>query len=219
MAPRVPELREAVKQDHQRPGAGLDVVQTDAPTDIRLAVTELRLDSAHKSIVELAVRIRCHLVESAHEQGGSLSVLLIIVGLAIGALAGAAAAMAMARSGNERMREQLDAISVDSRERMRDEMKAISADVLKQTGDSLAQRMADQRRAEEERATGEMATRAEEIKGLVAPSTRSSAGSRARSGASSASASRPRANWRAWCANCTRAWAHCARRPATSSPR
>jgi DNA recombination protein RmuC len=98
-----------------------------------------------------------------------LSVLLIVVGLAIGALAGAAAAMAMARSGSERMREQLDAISANSRERMRDEMKSISADVLKQTGDSLAQRLADQRRAEEERANGEMAKRAEELKGLVGP--------------------------------------------------
>jgi DNA recombination protein RmuC len=81
-------------------------------------------------------------------------VLLVIVGLAIGALAGATVAGALARAG---------------RERMRDEMTAISAEVLKQTGDSLAQRLADQRRAEEERAAGEMARRAEEIKGLVAP--------------------------------------------------
>ena len=81
-------------------------------------------------------------------------VLLVIVGLAIGALAGAAVAGAFARAG---------------RERMRDEMTAISAEVLKQTGDSLAQRLADQRRVEEERASGEMARRAEEIKGLVSP--------------------------------------------------
>jgi DNA recombination protein RmuC len=52
---------------------------------------------------------------------------------------------------------------------MRDEMKAISADVLRQTGDSLAQRLADQRRAEEERIAGELATRTEQIKGLMAP--------------------------------------------------
>lgn len=52
---------------------------------------------------------------------------------------------------------------------MRDELKAISLDVLAQTGDALAQRMAETRRAEEERASGEMARRAEEIKGLVAP--------------------------------------------------
>ena len=52
---------------------------------------------------------------------------------------------------------------------MRDELKAISLDVLAQTGDSLAQRMNDARRAEEERSAGEMARRAEELKGLVGP--------------------------------------------------
>ncbi len=55
------------------------------------------------------------------------------------------------------------------RERLRDELKAISLDVLQQTGDSLAQRMTEARRAEEERAAGEMARRAEELKGLVGP--------------------------------------------------
>ena len=95
--------------------------------------------------------------------------LLVIVGLAVGALAGALATIALARSGRERLRAELEAVSTDGRERMRDEMKSISADVLKQTGDSLAQRLADQRRAEEERAAGEMARRAEEIKGLVGP--------------------------------------------------
>jgi DNA recombination protein RmuC len=98
-----------------------------------------------------------------------LFVLLVIAGLVIGALAGALVAMALARSGRERLRAELERASADSRERMRDEMKSISADVLKQTGDSLAQRLADQRRAEEERAAGEMARRAEEIKGLVGP--------------------------------------------------
>jgi DNA recombination protein RmuC len=98
-----------------------------------------------------------------------LSVVLLIAGLVIGALAGAAVAALLARSSRERMREELDAISVDNRERMRDEMKSISADVLKQTGESLMQRFGDQRRAEEERAAGEMAKRAEELKGLVGP--------------------------------------------------
>jgi DNA recombination protein RmuC len=104
-----------------------------------------------------------------HEKRGTLSVLLLIAGLVIGALAGAAVAALLARSGRERLREELDAISADRRERMRDEMKSISADVLKQTGDSLMQRFGDQRRAEEERAAGEMAKRAEELKGLVGP--------------------------------------------------
>src|ERR1039457_6265343 len=81
-----------------------------------------------------------------------MSVLLLIVGI----LLGGACAVAFVRVN-------------PSRERMRDELKAISVDVLAQTGDSLAQRLADQRRAEEERATGEMARRAEEIKGLVGP--------------------------------------------------
>ncbi|HEV7936881.1 MAG TPA: DNA recombination protein RmuC [Solirubrobacteraceae bacterium] len=98
-----------------------------------------------------------------------MSVALLIAGLVVGALAGAAIAAALARSGSERIREQLDAISTDNRERMRDEMKSISADVLKQTGDSLAGRLADQRRAEEERGAAEMAKRAEELKGLVGP--------------------------------------------------
>src|ERR1700682_577215 len=79
-----------------------------------------------------------------------MTVLLLILGV----LLGAGCAVAFVRP---------------NRARMRDELKAISVDVLAQTGDSLAQRLADQRRAEEERAAGEMARRAEEIKGLVQP--------------------------------------------------
>src|SRR5271169_1240466 len=55
------------------------------------------------------------------------------------------------------------------RSRLRDELTSISHDVLAQTGDSLGQRLADQRRVEEERTSGEMARRTEEIKGLVQP--------------------------------------------------
>ena len=80
----------------------------------------------------------------------SISILLLIVG----ALAGAAIAVLLTRRNQERMR---------------DELKSISVDVLAQTGDALAQRVAESRRAEEERAAGEMARRAEEIKGMVAP--------------------------------------------------
>jgi DNA recombination protein RmuC len=82
-------------------------------------------------------------------------VLLLIVGVLLGGIC----AIAFARVHPNRA----------NRERMRDELTAISVDVLAQTGDSLAQRLADQRRSEEERAAGEMARRAEEIKGLVAP--------------------------------------------------
>lgn len=98
-----------------------------------------------------------------------MTALLVIFGVLVGALAGAAAVVLLTRASGERMREQMSAASAQAREHMRDEMKAISTDVLKQTGDSLAQRLADQRRAEEERIAGEMKARAEQIKGLMAP--------------------------------------------------
>jgi DNA recombination protein RmuC len=79
-----------------------------------------------------------------------MSVVLLILGVLVGA---ACAAVLTRRSG----------------ERMREELKAISVDVLAQTGESLAQRVAEARRAEEERATSEMSRRAEEIKGIVTP--------------------------------------------------
>jgi DNA recombination protein RmuC len=79
-----------------------------------------------------------------------MSAMLLILGL----LLGAAGAAAFARTSGRRMR---------------DELKSISLDVLAQTGDSLAQRLAEQRRAEQELAHGEMARRAEEFKGLVTP--------------------------------------------------
>jgi DNA recombination protein RmuC len=79
---------------------------------------------------------------------------LLLLGILIGLILGAAAAAAVLKP---------------NRERQRDELKSISADVLAQTGDSLAQRLADQRSAEQERASGEMAKRTEEIKGIVQP--------------------------------------------------
>jgi DNA recombination protein RmuC len=79
-----------------------------------------------------------------------MTALLLIVGVLLG---GACVAVFLRRD----------------RERMRDELKAISLEVLARTGDSLAQRVTDARRAEEERSAGEMATRSEEIKGLVRP--------------------------------------------------
>ncbi len=81
---------------------------------------------------------------------GRMSILLLILGLALGA----ACAAFLLRP---------------NRGRMRDELKAISADVLAQTGESLAQRLAEQRQAEQDRASGEMAMRAQEFKGLVGP--------------------------------------------------
>jgi DNA recombination protein RmuC len=83
-----------------------------------------------------------------------MSIALVVIGI----LLGAAVAVVLVRPNRERQRE-----------RMRDELKSISVDVLQQTGDSLAQRLAEQRRAEEERAAGEMARRTEEIKGAIGP--------------------------------------------------
>jgi DNA recombination protein RmuC len=80
----------------------------------------------------------------------AMDVLLLI----LGALAGAAGAVLALRAG---------------RARLRDDLKAITVDVLAQTGDRLAQRVGEARRADQERAAGEMALRAQEIKGVVAP--------------------------------------------------
>jgi DNA recombination protein RmuC len=81
-------------------------------------------------------------------------VVLLLLGILIGLVLGAACTAAVIKP---------------NRERMRDELKSISADVLKQTGDSLAQRLAEARRAEEERASGEMALRSQELKQMVGP--------------------------------------------------
>jgi DNA recombination protein RmuC len=88
-----------------------------------------------------------------------MNLLFLVIGILAGALLGGAAAVALGLA---------DLRSVN-REQLRETMKSISSDVLAQTGDSLAQRLADQRRAEEERASGEMATRAEELKRMVGP--------------------------------------------------
>src|SRR5438105_787023 len=91
-----------------------------------------------------------------------MSIVLLIAGIALGA---AACALALAwRRERDRGAERLE-----ERQRMRDELRSISADVLVKTGDSLAQRLEDQRRAEQERAAGEMGRRAQEIKGLMHP--------------------------------------------------
>lgn len=105
-----------------------------------------------------------------------MTIALLILGLLLGALLGALAAATLARRSRERIGQELRSVSeelrnasAEQRERMRDEMKAISADVLRQTGDSLAQRLDAQRRTEEERIAGELRTRTEQIKGLMAP--------------------------------------------------
>ena len=89
---------------------------------------------------------------------GDEIVVLLLFGILIGLILGAAGAAAVLRP---------------NRERLRDELKSISADVLAQTGDSLAQRLAEARRAEEERAAGEMALARRSSSGWWARCTRS----------------------------------------------
>jgi DNA recombination protein RmuC len=84
-----------------------------------------------------------------------MSVVLLIVGV----LLGGACVAALQRYHRRR----------PEGERLREELKAISLDVLQQTGDSLAKSLEQARRAEQERVSGEMARRTEEIKGLVGP--------------------------------------------------
>jgi DNA recombination protein RmuC len=97
------------------------------------------------------------------------SVLLLILGVLLGA---ACAALLAGRYGGrhgERRDGQGESERSRERELLRDELRSISVDVLRETGDSLAQRLEHVRRAEEERAAGEMSRRAEEIKGIVRP--------------------------------------------------
>jgi DNA recombination protein RmuC len=93
-----------------------------------------------------------------------MSFLALILGLALGACAAVLLLLLSRARARPRAHER-----AEERAQLRDEIKALSLDVLHQTGDALAQRLADSRRAEEERAAGEMARRTQEIKGLVAP--------------------------------------------------
>jgi DNA recombination protein RmuC len=77
-----------------------------------------------------------------------------IIFLVLGVLLGALAAALLARAGRRRLSEEL---------------KAISLDVLSHTSATLAQSAAESRSAERERAAGEMAIRTEELRGLVGP--------------------------------------------------
>ena len=87
---------------------------------------------------------------------------VIVFVLALGA---AVVALRERRAGRSRGQERLELESM----RMREEIRATSLEAMQQTGEALVQRLADTRRAEEERASGEMARRAEEFKGLVQP--------------------------------------------------
>src|SRR3979411_1923207 len=93
--------------------------------------------------------------------GEPVTVALVILAV----LLAAACAVALAR----RRESQRGVARLEERQRLRDELTSISVDVLAQPGDSRARRLEEARRAEQERAAGEMASRAEEIKGLVRP--------------------------------------------------
>ncbi|MGD0198739.1 MAG: DNA recombination protein RmuC [Solirubrobacteraceae bacterium] len=99
--------------------------------------------------------------------------------LALGVVIGAALAGA-ALLGRLRTERALRAAQVEghasqlqlleaSRSQLRDEMKAISADVLRETSASLGREIAAQRTLDAERAAGEMAKRALELRSLVEP--------------------------------------------------
>jgi DNA recombination protein RmuC len=79
-----------------------------------------------------------------------MTILLLIIGIILGALA----AMLLARPGRRRLNE---------------EIRAISLQAIAEARTAFAQSVADSRGADQERASGEMALRTEEFKGLVGP--------------------------------------------------
>src|SRR3989440_4929768 len=109
----------------------------------------------------LPARITAEASEPDGRLEDPMSVLIVILA--------ALAAAALAAWLVHRQESRQAARRLDERQRLRDELKSISVDVLAHPGESLARRLEDQRRAEQERAAGEMALRTEEIKGLVMP--------------------------------------------------
>jgi DNA recombination protein RmuC len=79
-----------------------------------------------------------------------MTILLLIIGIILGALA----AVLLARPG---------------RQRLNDEIRSISLQAIAEARTAFAQSVADSRGADQERASGEMALRTEEFKGLVGP--------------------------------------------------
>src|SRR5579872_1610341 len=106
---------------------------------------------------------------------GPMSILMLVAGLIVGALAATAVLLARVRA-ERALREAAQASHASqielleaSRNQLRDEMKGISADVLERTAARLAREVAAQRQADVERSTGEMSRRAAELRGLVEP--------------------------------------------------
>ncbi len=104
-----------------------------------------------------------------------MSIVMLLIGLAIGAAA--AAALLQGRVVTERrLREASESgharevgLLEATREQLRTEMAGISTQVLSQTAASLNRELASARRADAERAEGEMGRRAAELRGLVEP--------------------------------------------------
>jgi DNA recombination protein RmuC len=104
-----------------------------------------------------------------------MSLLMLIVGLIVGALAASAVLLGRVRAERE-LREaaqaghasQLELLET-SRELLRAEMKGVSADVLDRAAATLAREVLAQRQADVERSSGEMSRRAAELRGLVEP--------------------------------------------------
>ena len=104
-----------------------------------------------------------------------MSIVMLLIGLAVGAAA--AAALLQGRVVTERrLREASESgharevgLLEATREQLRTEMAGISTQVLSQTAASLNRELASARRADAERAEGEMGRRAAELRGLVEP--------------------------------------------------
>ena len=120
---------------------------------------------------------------------------MIFIGLAVGILIGALAAMVIMgrravaadvetrtlRAGLTHRDEQIQALA-DRHEnelrllradeaKLKDQMKLISSDVLEKTSQKLADQMAERRKQENEQARTEMEKRSTEIKTVVSPVT------------------------------------------------
>jgi DNA recombination protein RmuC len=104
-----------------------------------------------------------------------MTIVMLIVGLLLGA--GAVGAVLAGRIRSERAlrdaEREAHAREIELMEKnagqLREELKGISADVLGATAATLARQVAADRRADAERAAGEMGRRAAELRGLVEP--------------------------------------------------
>jgi DNA recombination protein RmuC len=103
------------------------------------------------------------------------TILALLLGLVLGGALASAAILGRLRT--ERALREADAQGHESqlrlleasRTQLRDEMKAVSTDVLRETSEILGREIAAQRNADAERAAGEMARRALELRSLVEP--------------------------------------------------